>query len=228
MFEKIRVIGRGRLGSALVDRLTARGYHTADEDVQLVVLCVPDAAIADVASAIDVGPWVCHMSGATPLAACAPHVRRFGLHPLQTFRRDAGETQFDGAWGAISGETPEAVAAASWFGTVLGLRTFEIDEDRRALYHMGATMASSYLVTLYRLAGRACEVAGAPPEALVPLMRRTIDNDFELTGPFARGDWGTVEMHLRAIRTFAPDLEPVYQTLADATVRNLNSGSTQQ
>ena len=221
------MVGRGRLGSALVDRLAARGYQLVDEDVKVVVLCVPDAAIAEVAATIEVGPWVCHMSGATPLSACAPHVRRFGVHPLQTFRRGAGQTQFDGAWGAISGETAEAIATASWFGAELGLRTFQIDEDRRALYHMGATMASSYLVTLYRLAGRACEDAGAPPEALVPLMRRTIENDFELTGPFARGDWGTLEMHLRAIRTFAPDLEPVYQALADATVRNLKSGSPQ-
>ena len=232
MFEKIRVIGRGRLGSALVDRLTARGYHLAEDDVveddvQLVVLCVPDAAIADVAATIAPGPWVCHMSGATPLSACAPHARRFGVHPLQTFRRGAGAGQFDGAWGAISGETPEAIASASWFGAALGLRTFEIDDDRRALYHMGATMASSYLVTLYRLAGRACEIAGAPPEALVPLMRRTIENQFELTGAFARGDWGTVDKHLQAIRAFAPDLEPVYQALADATLRNLKSGSAQ-
>ena len=225
MFENIRVIGRGRLGSAVADRLAERGYHPAGEDVQLVVLCVPDAAIAEVAAAIEIGPWICHMSGATPLTACAPHVRRFGAHPLQTFRRGAGARQFDGAWGAISGETPEAVAAAAWFGAILGLRTFEIDEDRRALYHMGATMASSYLVTLHTLAGRACEIAGALPEALTPLMQRTIDNDFELTGPFARGDWGTVEMHLRAIRAFAPDLEPVYRALADATVRHLKSGS---
>src|SRR5688500_15276257 len=115
MFERIRVIGRGRLGSALVDRLTARGYQPVEDDVQLVVLCVPDAAIAEVAATVDVGPWVCHMSGATPLSACAPHARRFGVHPLQTFRRDAGQGQFDGAWGAISGETPEAIAAASWF-----------------------------------------------------------------------------------------------------------------
>lgn len=92
---------------------------------------------------------------------------------------------------------------------------------------MGATMASSYLVTLYRMAGRALEIAGAPPEALVPLMRRTIDNGFDLTGPISRGDWGTVETHLHAIRTFAPDAEPVYRALADATVRDLNSGSAQ-
>ena len=88
-------------------------------------------------------------------------------------------------------------------------------------------MASGGLVTLYRMAARACALAGALPEALIPLMRRTIDNDFELTGPFARGDWGTVDMHLRAIRRFAPDAEAVYQALADATVRDLQSGSNQ-
>ena len=226
MFHRIRVIGRGRLGSALAARLEARGHEIVDNDAQLVVLCVPDAAITSVAATLPLGPWVCHMSGATPLSACAPHARRFGVHPLQTFRRNAGAEQFDGAWGGISGETPEAVSAATWFGTELGLRTFAIDEERRALYHMGATMASGYLVTLYRMAGRACAMAGAPPEALIPLIRRTIDNDFELTGPFARGDWGTVEMHLRAIRQFAPDVEAVYQALADATVRDLASGGT--
>jgi predicted short-subunit dehydrogenase-like oxidoreductase (DUF2520 family) len=56
-----------------------------------------------------------------------------------------------------------------------------------------------------------------PPEALVPLMERTIENGFELTGPIARGDWDTVERHLDAIRSEAPDLEPVYRALAEAT-----------
>ena len=35
-------------------------------------------------------------------------------------------------------------------------------------------------------------------------MRRTIENDFELTGPIARGDRETVERHLEAIRGAAP------------------------
>ena len=59
--------------------------------------------------------------------------------------------------------------------------------------------------------------AGAPAEALVPLMRRTIDNDFDLTGPIARGDRAVVESHLAALRRELPDLEPLYRTLADAT-----------
>ena len=45
--------------------------------------------------------------------------------------------------------------------------------------------------------------AGAPPEALVPLMERTIENGFELTGPIARGDWETVDRHRAALRATA-------------------------
>jgi len=59
--------------------------------------------------------------------------------------------------------------------------------------------------------------AGAPPAALVPLMRRTIENGFELTGPIERGDWETVDAHRRAIRAARPDLEPLYDVLAGAT-----------
>ncbi len=49
-------------------------------------------------------------------------------------------------------------------------------------------------------------------------MRRTIDNGFELTGPIQRGDWETVERHREAIRAARPELEPLYDVLADATV----------
>ena len=52
----------------------------------------------------------------------------------------------------------------------------------------------------------------------MPLMRGTIDHGFELTGPIARGDWATVEAHKRAIRVEHPELENLYETLAEATV----------
>ena len=61
-------------------------------------------------------------------------------------------------------------------------------------------MAQSFLVALHRAAAELLEEAGAPPEALLPLMRRTMENDFELTGPITRGDWETIERHLEVIR----------------------------
>ena len=63
------------------------------------------------------------------------------------------------------------------------------------------------------------QAAGAPPAALEPLMRRTMDNGFAPTGPFVRGDRETVAAHVAAIRARRPQLEPVYRALADVTER---------
>jgi predicted short-subunit dehydrogenase-like oxidoreductase (DUF2520 family) len=154
------------------------------------------------------------VSGATPLAALAPHERRFSLHPLQTFDRSGDPAQLDGAWGAVTGETDEALAVARELAELLGLRPFELAEEDRTLYHAGAVFASNYLVTLQRAAVR----LGVPAEGLVPLMTRTIENGFELTGPIARGDWATVDAHREAIAAAHPELAPVYDALAEATV----------
>ena len=57
-----------------------------------------------------------------------------------------------------------------------------------------------------------------PAAGVVPLMTRTIENGFQLTGPIARGDWATVEAHQAAIRAEHPELGSLYDTLAEATV----------
>ena len=218
MIETVTVIGHGRVGSAVAARLAERGVELRDDGGEIVLLCVPDSAISDVSRGLTPEhAWIGHVSGATPLSALAPHTRRFSLHPLQTFTRSRGPEQLDGAFAAVSGESTEAIAVAQTLGQTLGLQPFELADDRRALYHAGAAVASNYLVTLYRIASGLLEEAGAPPEALVPLMRRTIENGFELTGPIARGDWTTVDAHLAAIRAARPEVEPVYRVLAEAT-----------
>ena len=132
MIDRVVVIGaRGRVGSAMDARLRERGLALDAERAELELLCVPDRAIAEVAAGIEPGPWVAHTSGGTPLAALAPHERRFSLHPLQTFTHDRGPEQLDGAWAAVAGESVEAVAAGTWLADTLGLRPFVLDDSRR-------------------------------------------------------------------------------------------------
>jgi predicted short-subunit dehydrogenase-like oxidoreductase (DUF2520 family) len=215
VIERAHVIGSGRVGSAVAARLRERGVVVGEDDPDVVLLCVPDTAISDVSRCLTPGrAWVGHVSGATPLAALEPHERRFSLHPLQTFDRSGDPSQLDGAWAAVTGETEEALAVARGLAEILGLRSFELADADRTLYHAGAVFASNYLVTLQRAAVR----LGVPAEGLEPLMTRTIENGFDLTGPIARGDWATVEAHERAIREAHPELEHLYETLAEATV----------
>jgi predicted short-subunit dehydrogenase-like oxidoreductase (DUF2520 family) len=217
MVKSVNVIGRGRVGSALGARLRERGVELREDGAELVLFCVPDRAIAEVARELEPGPWVAHVSGATPLAALNPHERRFSMHPLQTFTLDRGPEQLDGAWAAVTAATEAARALGRGLAETLGLRPFDLDDGARTLYHAGAAIASNYLVTLYRAASSLFEDAGAPPEALVPLMMRTIENGFQLTGPIARGDWAVVDAHLAALREEHPELAPMYRVLAEAT-----------
>ena len=193
------------------------GREAAGAPVDLVLLCVPDAAIAEVARAVPEGPWIAHVSGATTLSALDPHTRRFSVHPLQTLSRERGPEQLDGAWAAVTAETDDATKQATWLAETLGLRPFALADVDRPLYHAAAVIAGNYLVTLYRTAAQLFAQVGAPPEALVPLMERTIQNGFVLTGPIARGDWGTVETHLRTLEARAPEVVPLYRALAEAT-----------
>ena len=224
MFDAVHIVGTGRAGGAIRARLAERGLRVTDgrdpdPTAELALLCVPDHVIGEVAKRIPLGQWVAHVSGATQLGALDPHERRFSVHPLQTLTRERGPEQLDGAWGAISAETDDALLRARWLAETLGLRPFEVADADRALYHAAAVIGGNYLVTLHEVAGRLLDQVGAPPEAIVPLMTRTIENGFDLTGPIARGDWSTVEAHLAVLEERAPDLVPFYRALAEATPR---------
>ena len=218
-FTSACVVGAGRVGSALAARLSESlptsltGHELETGDADLVVLCVPDRAVAEVAAAIPTGPWVAHTSGARALDVLDPHVRRFSLHPLQTFVPNGGPEQLDGAWAAVSGESDQALHAGFGLADLLRLKAFELDDDDRALYHAAASIAQGFLVAVHWAAAELLEQAGAPPAALLP--RRTMDNDFELTGPLTRGDWETIERHLEVIRERRPELEPMYRALTE-------------
>jgi predicted short-subunit dehydrogenase-like oxidoreductase (DUF2520 family) len=229
VFETACVVGAGRVGKAVAARLGERiPTRVASRELDcgetdLVLLCVPDRAIPEVAAATPPGPWIAHTSGAQRLGALAPHERRFGLHPLQTFTRDRGPEQLDGAWAAITGESDEALSAARELADLLGLEPFALADEARSIYHAAATFASPFLVTIHDVAAELMEAAGAPPEALEPLMRRTIENGFQHTGPFVRNDWETVDGHAATIAARRPQLLPLYRALAETEVTLLGA-----
>lgn len=218
----IAIVGRGRMGTALSRALGAPaplGRGADPRDARVVLLCVPDAEIADAAASVTPGPLVGHCSGATTLAPLARH-EAFSLHPLMTV---AGhETPFTGAGAAIAGSTDRALATARELAERLGMNPFEVADEDRAAYHAAASIASNFLVTLQAAAE---QLLGQDRELLVPLVRATVENwarlgaGGALTGPIARGDEITVARQRRAIAEKAPDLLPMFDALATSTRR---------
>ena len=195
-----------------------RGAYGAGADAFL--LCVPDAGIAAAAAAIPPGRPVGHCSGATGLDALAPH-EAFSLHPLMTVT-SAGAS-FRGAGAAVDGSTSEALTLAEELATALGMEPIRVRDHDRAAYHAAASIASNFLVTLEAAAERLAATVGLEREALVPLVRATVENwaslgpEGALTGPVARGDDATVEAQRAAVLERAPELTDLFDALVALT-----------
>lgn len=194
-----------RLGAAVT------GVADAGRGADVVVLAVPDAAVAEVArqaaAGAGRGALVVHLSGALGLDALAgvsadrPDLRTGSVHPLVSMpSAELGAARLAGAWCAVAGD-PATVTLAE----ALGGHPFVVADAARPVYHAAASVAANHVVALLGQVERLAAAAGVPHEAFLPLVRSAVENAADLgaagalTGPVARGDVGTVAAHLDAL-----------------------------
>ena len=231
--NSIAIVGPGRAGTALRDRLRANGRDAlltrdarAAARADLVLVATPDDAIATVAGLESVA-HLGMLSGATPLAALGGRSGRFVLHPAQTLSADAGAAQLDGTTAFITASDTAGWAAASALCEALDVRALELDEHLRPLPHVACVMASNYVVLLEALAvdllGKSGFDRPTAQATLRPLVERTVARalgcgELVPTGPVARGDAGTIRRHLTALDRAAPGLSALYRALGEAVL----------
>jgi len=248
------LVGPGRVGRSLAAWAEARGARClamagrneagtlATAGQGLLLLAVPDAALATVAAALAARPQAAvalHTAGSLDAEVLAP-LRGVGmtgtavgtLHPLKAFPELLPDpAQARGVFFAVDGDPPaRALAfrlAAAWEATAA-----EVPAAARTLYHFAATLAAGGVVTLLAAAE---EIAGrlALPDAVVrgylELCRGAVAAAASaqdagrpvadaLTGPAARGDRVTVEHQLAALTDLAPEKVPLVVSLARETL----------
>lgn len=237
-----RVVGAASRSRASAERLAggvegAQVYENAQDllkDCDLVVIAVPDDAIAPVTRSL---AWeerhaAIHCSGATEICALAAAreagAETGGFHPLQTF------TNTQAAMATLPGCTV-GIEAEGWLfdalcgiAKAIGCHPIRLPPGSRALYHASGSFAASFLVRLINDALDLWSAFGVSREdafkALLPLTKGTVAS-LEgngpirgLAGPIARADTGTVQRHIEAVRAHAPHLLATYLDLARRSV----------
>ncbi len=232
--------GRGR--RTKLGGVAAVSWETAKLDAEVLWVCVPDGEIAGVAEQIaghraDLGgdlrgQVVVHSSGALTVdaleAARLAGAGVGGIAPVFSFPTRAA-VDLRGVMFVVE---PGAGLDRKLAGLVrkLGGRPVRISSERKVLYHAAATMASPLLVSALQAAVTTAGLAGLrrrDAEAVVKVLAETSLRNFfsqgaerSFSGPFARGDAGTVELHLRALLEH-PTLDRVYLALARNAVESL-------
>ena len=251
----VAVIGAGNWGGSLVaalkrarlgpDEVVGRDWRRARLDAGVIWICVPDAAIGEVATQIAErcqrvhgenglrGQIVVHSSGALQAAVLEP-VRRAGariaaVHPVMSFPT----RQIVPLKGVMFGvEAQEAAVRRELSALVrrLGGVPFAIKAETKALYHAAGSLASPLLVSTLVAAIKTAELAGLDAKTAVAWVRAlaeaTVTNVFargpkrSFSGPFARGDVATIHLHLQALEEH-PILADVYRSLARYAIEAL-------
>ena len=216
--KRVRIVGGGRAGSAFAAALVATGRwdvagvlgradHPAGaaEGVDLLLLTVPDTAVAEVAAAVRPVPAtvVAHAAGSLGLGPLAPHERRAVLHPLASMPDPPlGAERLRRAWWglAVGGDPLAEEVVADLDGHPLHIA--DADRDR---YHAAAAMAANHVVALLGQVERVAAAIGVPLQAYLSLTRTAVDNveavgaAAALTGPVKRGEAATIERHRAAL-----------------------------
>jgi predicted short-subunit dehydrogenase-like oxidoreductase (DUF2520 family) len=207
----------------------------------VILLTVPDGALAGLARSLAriepekwTGKIALHTSGALDRSVLEP-LAKLGaatgsLHPMQTFSGHS-DPKLQGIVFGVEG-APKAIRAATSIVTSLGGIPVTIDGKKKISYHAAAVLVAGLGLALAEGATQVLLSAGftrrRARQALLPLMREMLQN-FERhgpqaawTGPISRADYGTVALHVKALRAQSPELQETYQALARLSARLLS------
>jgi len=204
---------------------------------ELVWICVPDNAIADVASVLAAredwrGRTVFHSSG----ALTSDELKRLrakgatvaSVHPGMTFVLQS-RTSMRGVPFGIEGDAA-ALRLAREIIEDFGGTAVKIPKNKKALYHAFDMFASPMLVALMAALEGVGRAAGIPEKDLRamagPLLRQTLENYLArgskaaFTGPLVRGDHAVVRKHMHALQGL-PLAREAYVALARVALEEL-------
>ena len=216
-------VGHGRVATAFSQLLAKKGvnicgFHTrtnpnppALENCDILFIATPDDSIAKAAFEIKTNAKIfCHFSGALSSdilyrkgLTCA------SLHPAMTFTE---KTDLSDVVYAFEGKG-EKIEDFKNFLKELKLDFFEIETDKKPLYHASMCNISNHITTLVDMTKEMLSGMGIPEDkiirAITLLATASLKNALEnnpgdvLTGPISRGDINTVRLHMPYVnRTF--------------------------
>lgn len=223
--------GRAGRFAALVPGSTAvTSTGAVTDEADLIFVTVPDDALADVAARLRLyaGQAVVHTSGALgadvlePARAAGSLVGSF--HPLVAFaEQDAALAALPGATVALEGDEG-LMAVLAQLATDIGAQPVRLPPSGKPAYHAAAVLAAGGFVGLLDGIAEVARGAGLDEAGALaiyaPLIRQSLGNAEQLglaaalTGPFVRGDEGTVRSHLATLRRLAPGALELYRAVA--------------
>ncbi len=218
------VYGRTTAGAEkLADKLDARVLENLSDLIQadLILLTVSDDAVLEVSRQLNPRNkgLVAHTSGAVPLSALEGIKRKAVFYPLQSFSLDK-HIVWENVPFCLEAENDEDLNGLGDLAELLSQRIHVLTSDQRKSLHLAAVFANNFANLMFELSEDLLAKAEIDRSILHPLILETANKvlmqsaKVSQTGPAARGDKQTIEMH-RALLGEGNSYREIYDRLTN-------------
>ncbi len=218
------VYGRTTAGAEkLADKLDARVLENLSDLIQadLILLTVSDDAVSEVSRQLNPRNkgLVAHTSGAVPLSALEGIKRKAVFYPLQSFSLDK-HIVWENVPFCLEAENDEDLNGLGDLAELLSQRIHVLTSDQRKSLHLAAVFANNFANLMFELSEDLLAKAEIDRSILHPLILETANKvlmqsaKVSQTGPAARGDKQTIEMH-RALLGEGNSYREIYDRLTN-------------
>ena len=190
----------------------------------VVLVAVPDAALAAVADALQVKPGtvVAHTSGSQPLSilATVQGARAGVFYPLQTFSTNK-PVDFAQVPVLVEAQEPDTQQLLVALAQSISNTVEAVASDARQHIHLSAVFACNFTNHLLGVSQQLLREANLPQHLLQPLIQETIakamlhDPYTVQTGPAIRHDQNVIDAHLHMLQQH-PRLQTLYRLLTES------------
>lgn len=234
--KKIAIIGKGNVGIHLERALKgvnieptlidSRSLDGLSGDFDLILICVSDTAISQIAHRIaekigQVSSVVAHTSGSVSIEAIKNHFKKCGVvYPLQTFSKTMEIKDYSEIPFFIEGNTEQTEKILKLIASLISDNVFVLDSKNRKKLHLASVFACNFVNALYCIGEDLLKECNIPFEILRPIIMTTAEKVISSTpkncqtGPAKRRDEEILTQHLKMLAD-KKELREIYRLLSE-------------
>ena len=170
----------------------------------IILLCVSDDAVVELATSISAHRRLAYTSGSVPLSSLPNRMFSGVFYPLQTFSKNR-DIAISNVPFLIEGNTLQHESELMQLASRISQQVLSANSNDRLHYHISAVFVNNFVNHLFSIGKEHIEEHDLNWEVLQPLIHETIAKISDLdplqaqTGPALRNDKRTIERHLNEL-----------------------------
>ncbi|MFA8299575.1 MAG: Rossmann-like and DUF2520 domain-containing protein [Hyphomicrobiales bacterium] len=203
-----------------------RDINSFQNDLDIIIVSVIDDAIKDIATQLaDHSAIIAHTSGTTSIDILTVLGDNYGVfYPLNTFSKYA-EVDMQNTPFFIEADNDRAKETLKALATQISSKVIDADSKMRRALHIAAVFSCNFNNYLYQVAANILEENKLSFDHIKPLIFQTAskvmtdDPRKVQTGPAAREDYNTINIHLDELENH-PDYRNLYKILTEQIIKD--------